>query len=297
MDEAISEFALYMRAERGLSPLTVNAYLADVGRFHQFIVTSGLLDFKEVTDDIMISFLAMRSNEGSQSSSLSRYLIAVKLLFRFLKREGMIEKNPLKNIETPKLWQLIPEILNEQEIERLLSAPNSETPLGARDKALLEVLYATGIRATELCLLTIYSIDDSTAKVFGKGGKERLVPIGKKAIEAIDYYLMHFREGDNEALFLSRRGGKLDRVQVWRIIKKYAKLAGITKEISPHTLRHSFATHLMDNGADVRIIQEMLGHASISSTDRYTHISKSHLSKMFQAYHPEYYQDEGKLPT
>ena len=160
----------------------------------------------------------------------------------------------------------------------------------ARDRAILEVLYASGLRVSELCNLGLYAVDDEFVRVKGKGGKERLVPIGRKAVEAIDYCLQHFRgecrNEKNPVLFSTNRGKKIDRVNVWRMVKKYAKQAGIVKNIFPHTLRHSFATHLLDNGADLRVIQEMLGHASINSTDRYTHLSRRHLVEAFNAFHP-----------
>ena len=189
-----------------------------------------------------------------------------------------------------KIWQLIPEVLSCTEMVSLLEAPDKDTLIGSRDKAILEVLYACGLRVSELCSLKIYDVDDVYVRVLGKGMKERVIPIGEAAIQAIDHYLHHYRsQYDSEKLqelFVSTRGKPLDRIQVWKMVKGYAKKVGIVKNISPHTFRHSFATHLLDNGADLRVIQEMLGHASISSTDRYTHISKSHLQQSFEAYHP-----------
>jgi integrase/recombinase XerD len=214
-------------------------------------------------------------------------LIAVKVFFRYLKREGMIPQDPTLHLDTPKLWQLIPEVLSCEEVERLLAAPDQESPVGARDRAILEVLYASGLRVSEVCSLNIQDLDDTTLRVKGKGGKERVVPIAEVAVKAVDDYLTRFRgEQEEEALFLNERGKRMDRQLVWKQIKFYAKKAGIDKRISPHTLRHSFATHLLDNGADLRVIQEMLGHASIATTDRYTHVSQHHLKSAFDAFHP-----------
>ncbi|MCB1135379.1 MAG: tyrosine-type recombinase/integrase, partial [Chlamydiia bacterium] len=174
--------------------------------------------------------------------------------------------------------------------DALLSQPNPKTALGARDRAILELLYASGLRVSELCSLKINDVDDDALKVMGKGSKERIVPLGRKALEAIDFYLLHYRERwdskKQRRLFLTRTGKDLDRISVWKMVKRYAREAGIQKSISPHTLRHSFATHLLDNGADLRVIQEMLGHATITSTDRYTHVSQTQVQEAFHRFHP-----------
>ncbi len=192
-------------------------------------------------------------------------------------------------LETPKMWQLIPEVLEMEEVDALLKQPNPEDPMGARDAAILELLYATGMRVSELCSLRLQDLSDSFVKVRGKGKKERLIPVGKKAICAVDHYLLHFRKEKEETdapLFVSLKGKPIDRVTVWRQIRRYARLAKIVKPISPHTLRHSFATHLLENGADLRLIQEMLGHEDIGTTDRYTHVSGRRLRDAFHKFHP-----------
>ena len=185
------------------------------------------------------------------------------------------------------MWQLIPEVLTAQEVERLLGAPGDGEE-EVRDKAVLETLYATGIRVSELCNLDIHDVGENTVRVVGKGGKERIVPIGEEAIAAIDTYLGNYRhdKGDHRPLFVSKRGKRMSRVTVWEKVKFYARKVGIEKEVSPHTLRHSFATHLLDHGADLRVIQEMLGHADIGTTDRYTHLSKKRLFDAFDTFHP-----------
>lgn len=233
-----------------------------------------------------MSFFRLFKERGYASSSLCRTLVAIKVFFRFLKREGIISLDPTLHLDSPKFWQLIPEVLTIEEASRLLAQPYPRTSTGARDKAILETLYASGLRVSELCGLNIQDVGDDAVRVKGKGSKERIVPIAPSALSAIDHYLGKFREDKEGALFIGTKGKRVDRVAVWSRVKFYAKKAGITKKISPHTLRHSFATHLLENGADLRVIQEMLGHASISTTDRYTHISHKHLHDAFEKFHP-----------
>ena len=220
------------------------------------------------------------------SSSLSRYLISLKVFFRYLKKEKIISSDPTIHLENPKLWQLIPEVLSLEETEKLLNMPDPSCFLGARDHAILSVLYASGLRVSELCGLNLIDVSEDHVRVKGKGNKERIVPIAQVALSRIDHYLKEFRKDKEEALFITQRGKRIDRIAVWERIKWYAKKAGIEKNISPHTLRHSFATHLLENGADLRVIQEMLGHANIATTDKYTHISHKHLQNAFSKFHP-----------
>jgi len=289
MQEHIDDFINYIASEKGLSRNTIEAYQRDISYFVAFLHQKQISSFNQVEASHVISFLGQLQADFA-SASLCRILIAIKVLFRFLTREGLVPVNIGIYLHTPKLWQLIPDVLTYDEVELLLKQPDVSSEQGARDKAILEVLYASGLRVSELCMLDLYSLDDSSLRVMGKGSKERIVPIGEAALAAVDHYLTHYRDAfDSEkqlALFVSRLGKRIDRVSIWRMIKQYAKQTGILKNISPHTLRHSFATHLLDNGADLRVIQEMLGHASISSTDRYTHISRSRLQESFQAFHP-----------
>ncbi len=290
MDEYIDDFCLYISSEKGLSKHTVEAYHRDITSFSHQLIDHGISEITAIKQEHIVKFLAYLREQEYAISSISRALIAIKVFFRFLKRERYVENNVALYLETPKLWQLIPDVLSCEEVDRLLAQPDVKTHLGARDKAILEVIYSSGLRVSELCGLNLYDVDDDFIKVFGKGRKERLVPIGKKAIEAIDHYLMYYRcDYDSEkeqTLFLTKNGKPIDRIFVWKMIKAYAKNANITKNISPHTLRHSFATHLLDNDADLRIIQEMMGHASINSTDRYMHVSKAHIQEAFDAFHP-----------
>lgn len=275
-DQYKDEFLAYVAAEKGLSVNTIEAYGRDVGRF----IEGGMFDEKGI-----LAHLAKMREEGYASSSRARALMALKVFFRFLKGEGYLESDPTALLESPKMWQLIPEVLTGEEVERLLAAPR-EGEEGARDRAILETLYATGIRVSELCDLEIYDVGEEMIQVRGKGGKERVVPIGEAALEAIDHYLGEYRREGKGPLFLSKRGKRMHRTTVWKQIKYWGKKAGIEKEISPHTLRHSFATHLLDHGADLRVIQELLGHADIGTTDRYTHLSQGRLFKAFDEFHP-----------
>ncbi len=209
----------------------------------------------------------------------------IKVFFRFLKKEGFLQTNQLKYLDSPKMWQLIPEILSIEEVESLLKAPDTNTILGSRDQAILEVLYGTGIRVSECCDLKICDLHDGFIKVYGKGRKERIVPMGQKASQAIDLYL-RFRQDSIAYLFLTKSKKKIDHITIYQRIKLYAKKIGIMISISPHTLRHSFATHLLENGADLRVIQDLLGHEDISTTDRYTHLKQNHLQKAFHNFHP-----------
>lgn len=286
MDQDLEDFFFYIGSEKGLSPNTVEAYRRDTLSFSNFLEKHQVSDFNAVKQAHIVEFLGYLKAKGLASASICRALIALKVFFRFTKREGITANNIAYYLESPKLWQVVPDVLSCQDVEKLLNLSDTSTLIGARDKAMIEVLYSSGLRVSELCSLNLYDVDDTFIRVVGKGNKERVVPIGSKAITAIDHYL-HLR-GDSyreEALFLSRSGKRIDRITVWKIIKTRAKEAGIDKYISPHVLRHSFATHLLDNGADLRIIQDMLGHASISSTDRYTHVSQKHLQKAFYSFH------------
>lgn len=296
LDEHKQDFILHLRSERGLSTNTVEAYERDVAAFLEFVSKKAVSATSNLSSDHAVDFISELKNQNYASASTCRALIAIKVFFRFLFREGILEKDLGLFLDSPKLWQTLPQVMSLQEVEALLNAPDAQTPNGLRDRAIIELLYATGIRVSELCGLGLYDVDDETIKVMGKGSKERIVPVGKKAIEAIDAYLAGVRsqfESDKEKkLFLTDKGKPIDRNLVWRLIKTYAKAANISKNISPHTLRHSFASHLLDNGADLRVIQDMLGHAHISSTDRYTHLSRGHIQEAFHAFHPKWDENE-----
>jgi len=277
----IDEFITYLGSERGLSPHTLKAYKQDLFACKTFGEKSGLAWPPNIA--YVERFLEAQS--GKRSSSIVRVLVAIKVFLRFLYREKYIEENISALLDTPKMRQLIPTILSHAEIERLLSVPSN-----VRDRAILELLYATGIRVSELCSLSIYDLGDDYIRVMGKGSKERLVPVTKPALQAVDEYLVRMRDRfeDRKHLFLTTAGKPLDRISVWKMVRSYAKKVGIEKSISPHTFRHTYASHLLDSGADVRIIQELLGHAHISSTNRYTHVSTEQLRERFKSHHPRW---------
>lgn len=282
----VSDFLDYLRSERGLSVHTIEAYGRDVAAFTDFLKGKS---YKEINSDTILEFLSHLHSRSYASSTTCRMLVSIKVFFRFLKREGEISVDLGRYFDTPKIWQLVPEVLTPEEVSHLLAAPNPQDKMGSRDRAILELLYATGMRVSELCQLKLTDLHDTFVKVQGKGKKERVIPVGRKAILALDDYLNLFRgkmEEKTAPLFISQKGKPLSRMVVWSRIKVYAKLAGIQKEISPHTLRHSFATHLLENGADLRLIQDMLGHEDIGTTDRYTHVTGQRLKTAFSNFHP-----------
>jgi len=285
-DLFVSDFLDYLRSERGLSVHTIEAYGRDVAVFVEFLQGK---NWRDVSADTILEFLSHLHSRSYASSTVARMLVSIKVFFRFLKREGEISVDLGRYFDTPKIWQLVPEVLTLEEVDALLKAPNPEDKMGARDLAILELLYATGMRVSELCQLKLTDLHDTFVKVEGKGKKERVIPVGRKAIEALDHYLNSFRgkmEEKTAPLFISQKGKPLSRMVVWSRIKVYAKLAGIQKNLSPHTLRHSFATHLLENGADLRLIQDMLGHEDIGTTDRYTHVTGKRLKTVFFNFHP-----------
>ena len=288
LDSSIKSFIIYISSEKGLSKNTILSYERDLRFFSNFLKDKNKKSsFKRITQEDIVEYLGFLKLKNYASSSIYRSFVAIKVFFRFLKKEGFIKNDVSSYFEFPKIWQLIPTVMSYNEVENLFTKPDITTFTGARDKAVLELLYATGMRVSEAVNLKIKDVDDDFVRVKGKGRKERIVPIGKKAIEAIDHYLINFRKDTTlDYLFVTNRSKKIDRITIYKRIKYYAKQAKIYKNISPHTLRHSFATHLLENGADIRLIQDMLGHEDISTTDRYTHISQSHLKKAFKNFHP-----------
>lgn len=286
--QLLSNFIAYLGGERGLSPHTQEAYRRDLTHFFAFLEQSGTYTIETVEESHILKFLRTLDERQYASSSCARAAMAIKVFFRFLRREGIQKQHIARFIESARIWQELPTVLCLEEVERLIDAADPDTPKGARDRAILELGFSTGLRASELCGLRIHDIDEDRCRVMGKGRKERIIPIGKKALDALEHYLAHFHEGngeDNPPLFLSDRKGVLSRITFWKMVKHYAKSAGITKNISPHTLRHSYATALLDGGADLRVIQELLGHASISSTERYTHVSTHQIEEAFHRCH------------
>jgi integrase/recombinase XerD len=292
MDEWIDRFITHLGVERGLSANTTSAYAGDLSRFSAFLSSMGIADPAEVGQAHILSFLREGCPDLS-TRSRARYMSSVRSFFTFLVREGALTVHPMELLESPKFTGKLPEYLTGQEVTRLLAAPSLATRWGMRDRAMLEVLYACGLRVSELLGLARdrVNLDAGFLIASGKGNKERVVPLGDEAISYLTRYLKEVRpvldkgKGGN-VLFLNRRGMPLTRQYFWKAVKAYAMTAGITKEIGPHTLRHSFATHLLAGGADLRSVQIMLGHADISTTEIYTHVDRTRLKQVHKKYHP-----------
>jgi len=286
-------FSDYLTLEVGSSPNTVEAYLRDVRRLAEWAVAHRADVPDRVTARLLRDFIYHLKDAGLAASSIRRQISAVRTYFRFLVGEGKVKADPSEGLETPKGWRRLPEVLSVSEVESLLGAPNPDEPLAWRDRALLELGYGTGARVSELVGLVVDDVafDEALVRLFGKGRKERLVPIGRRALGAVAIYLREVRpgldRGQSEArLVLNARGRPLTRVGAWGVIKKAAQRAGLVKRVTPHTLRHSFATHLLEGGADLRAVQEMLGHADLSTTQIYTHVDREYLRTVHRKYHP-----------
>ncbi|MDT3698131.1 MAG: site-specific tyrosine recombinase XerD [Thermincola sp.] len=293
MKSLVEEFIHYLAVERGLADNTLDSYNRDLNQFLGFLEQEKVQDAQKATRNMVMSYLLFLQKRGRATATVSRHLAALKSFYHFLLKEKYIEKDPTANLESPKLEKKLPQILAVQEVEMLLNQPIGGDPATLRDKAMLELLYATGIRVSELIQLDInhINIDMGYIRCFGKGSKERIVPVGTFARRCVDEYLQKGRtkiikNKAEQALFVNQHGGRLTRQGFWKIIKKYARRAGISKVITPHTLRHSFATHLLENGADLRSVQEMLGHADITTTQIYTHLTKGRLREVYARSHP-----------
>ena len=294
MQDLIEAFLSFLSIERGLAKNTIISYRRDLLTFANYLKSFGIQSFKDVKKDQIQTFMLRQKDRGLSMNSVARSLVAIKVFYRFLVREKITSFDPAGLFESPKLWRHIPDILSFKEAEALLEAPDTRDTQGIRDKAILELMYATGLRASEVVNLNIDDLDFEVGflRCMGKGNKERIVPLGSKAIAALKKYNGKIRpnffkkEKANNFFFLSRLGKKLSRQSLWKIIKRYAKVARIKKTIWPHILRHSFATHLLERGADLRAVQEMLGHVDISTTQVYTHITKDRLKAIHKMYHP-----------
>ncbi len=291
----IRQFANYLKLERSLSSNSIQAYVRDITKLKQFVENSNNpTSPAKVTTTIIQEFLQEIGDIGLSAHSQSRILSGVKSFYNFLEIEEMIDENPTEHIDSPKLGRKLPEVLNLMEIERIFEAIDLSTPEGGRNRAILEILYSSGLRVSELIELKINHVysDIGFLRVIGKGNKERLVPIGKSALKYLNIYLEEIRchipvkPGFENYVFLNRRGKNLSRVMIFTIIKNLAIAAGIRKKVSPHTFRHSFATHLVEGGADLRAVQEMLGHESITTTEIYTHLDRAYLKQIIEEFHP-----------
>ena len=293
MEQLVDAFLDHLTVERGLAANTRTAYRADLDQFTEFLHRRGVEHLDGAQRPLITEYLLQRRKAGLSARSLSRHLAAIRMFCRFLFREKLLDVDPTQTIDSPKLWRTLPHTLDYEEVNRLLAAPDTRTKFGVRDKAILEFMYATGLRVSEVAHIKLSDINFEAGflRSMGKGSKERIVPVGKQAIEWTQRYLREARDsfarGDNVGeVFLSARSQALSRKTIWVLIKKYARRAGITKNITPHTLRHSFASHLLDNGGDLRVIQEMLGHADISTTQIYTHVDQQRLKETHYRFHP-----------
>lgn len=293
MDADVQAFLDHLTVERGLSANTVSAYACDLAQFVQYVRGKSISSLEDVTEAVLLGFMERLREAGMSPNTVSRKLSAIKTFSKFAYREGHITKDFTANIEGMRAVKKLPSVLTIEEVANLLQQPDGRDPASARDKAMLETLYATGVRVSELINLRMTDVNPGVGflRCFGKGSKERIVPLGKVAIDYLNRYLANARpkfarSGSSEYLFLTNRGKKMSRVGFWKIIKKYATRSGITKNITPHTLRHSFATHLLQGGADLRSIQEMLGHADIATTQVYTHVSRDKLKEVYRETHP-----------
>jgi integrase/recombinase XerD len=289
----IERFDDFLALEQGASVQTSRAYKLDIARFVTYSSIKGAKAPAEIGAKMLREFVYHLKDLGLSPASIRRNVSAVRTYFKFMLGEGFVVRDPSERLETPKRWRTLPEVLGIEEIEKLLAAPSLDEPLAFRDRAMLELAYGAGLRVSEWISLGVRDVmlPDHVVRVVGKGAKERLVPIGRRAIGAIAIYLRELRpkleKGEGKGrLFLNSRGRPLSRMGAWKILRKYVDQVGITKPVSPHTLRHSFATHLLEGGADLRAVQEMLGHVDISTTQIYTHVDREYLRSVHKQFHP-----------
>lgn len=292
---AISSFLTYAKVEKGLSSNTLSAYRRDLVKFQAF-ATKRKRTLEGVSRDDLVDFLSGLYRQKLESKTVARQLVTLRNVFRFAQMQELIATDPSVNLESPKTRRSLPAYLRLAEVERLLNQPDENTALGRRDRAMLEMLYSTGLRVSELVGLRVSDLDSKVGCVrcVGKGDKERIVPVGRKALGVVEKYLREVRPEllrrgktvNSPALFVNRRGGALSRVAVWKILSAYGRRAGLRTPLAPHMLRHSFATHLLERGADLRSVQLMLGHADISTTQIYTHVVQERLKQIYRAHHP-----------
>jgi len=297
LDATIHVFLSYLRVEKGLSQNTILAYGRDLKRFDEFLTARKKNKAELVNREDVVDFLSSLYKQKLDSRSVSRYMVSLRCFFKYALMEELVRLDPTENLESPKIRQSLPTYIRKDEMDRLMNAPNTATTVGLRDKAMLEVLYSTGLRVSELLNLRISDVDlrSGYVRCIGKGDKERLVPIGRKAISAVEAYLAgarpkFLRPGTppqhSQILFLTRVGRRLSRITIWKVLHDYGVKLGLRGRLTPHKLRHSFATHLLEGGADLRSVQLMLGHADISTTQIYTHVVEERLKEIYKAHHP-----------
>jgi len=289
----VEQYLHFLAVERGASLNTLEAYSRDIRQFLEFAEASGVASSLAVNPGHVTAFLGELRGQGHSSATVNRKLAAIRGFYKYLLREARVEENPLDRVETARTWMRLPGTLSRDEMETLLAQPPEATPAGVRDRAMLELLYATGIRVSELATLTLNRVNRQMGFLVtvGKGRKERIVPVGRSALGWLGRYIeqarpVFLKKKTSTALFLNRSGERFTRQGLWKLIKKYAKMAGLERKVHPHTFRHSFATHLLEGGADLRSVQVMLGHTDISTTQIYTHVTRERLKEIHRKYHP-----------
>ena len=284
-------FLEYLTVEKGLARNTLLSYSRDIGKFLDYVKSAKLV-WSRVSEEALARFIHRESQAGLSARSLARLVSALRSYFKFLVISGFVKKDPSTLLTTPSTWRSLPKFLTVDEVERLLQAPDGSKPQGLRDRAMLEVLYGSGLRVSELASVRLaeVNLEEGFLVCRGKGGKERIVPLGRSACGAVEKYLAEVRplfvSGDRDELFLSRRGKPFTRQGIWKLLRQHAGAAGLPSRISPHILRHSFATHLLERGADLRSVQLMLGHSQITTTQIYTHVSRERLRRVYDRFHP-----------
>ncbi|MFO8101031.1 MAG: tyrosine recombinase XerC [Dehalococcoidia bacterium] len=302
MQEMLAKYVRHLEVERGLSPFTIRNYATDIRHFLKFLDLEEVRSLEEVDHSVIRNYLGQLLDKGTVRASISRKMSALRSFFLYLNQEGLVENEPLNRVSGPKVEKRLPSFLTSEEIISLLSSPDSSTPHGLRDRAILELLYASGLRVSEIASLDVSGMDVEMhqLRVWGKGAKERMVLMGQPAADAIADYLEYGRmklQGpeSTDALFLNRYGHRIAERRIQYILKKYARQAGISRRVHPHMLRHTFATHMLDGGADLRVVQELLGHSSLSSTQVYTHVTRSQMRKRYLEAHPRGTEKERKV--
>ncbi|MFA3782514.1 site-specific tyrosine recombinase XerD [Melioribacteraceae bacterium 4301-Me] len=294
MEQFINEYLTLIRIEKNLSDNTVNSYSSDIKKFLSFAEKNNITDLNDIDSNLIAQYFHLQRERGISGSSMARYLSSLKGFFKYLFKSKYIKKNPTESLNSSTKSRKLPLVLTFPEIEKILNAPEVNNKLGLRDKAILELLYSCGLRVSELINIKITDLffNEDVIRVFGKGSKQRIVPIGRSAVEWIKKYLVESRpliEKKNHSknyLFLNSKGSKLTRMAIWKIVAKYAQLAGLEKKVHPHIFRHSFATHLLEGGADLRAVQEMLGHVDISTTQIYTNVDRNYVKQVHKEHHP-----------
>ena len=303
MEKYLEDFINFLIVERNLAANTIEAYASDLNKYVDLLISKGINNFNDVQSADILAYLTKLHKEKLSPLTIARNLSALRMFHRFLMGENITDSNPTDSISSPRLSMKLPIVLDQFEIEKLIDQPDRMTTLGLRDRALLEFAYATGVRVSELLSVKLSDLffNDQLVRIFGKGSKLRVVPIGARAIEAVEDYCLNSRPllikayDNHDMLFLNNRGKPLSRMGFWKILRRYVVEAGINKPVSPHTIRHSFATHLIEGGADLRAVQEMMGHVNISSTQIYTHLDREYLKEVHRTFHPrekEFYKSK-----